>query len=117
MLFRSLECFYQLEQEPAIIKYFEKGIRAWRGGQMSLGMLIDPQVIDMLELEHAQLQLDEIKVSLLPSELFNFTPIKGVQYTPAQLKQKAVLHFKGGTKTDNKNIQSYIENVLGVSWV
>ncbi|WP_353570631.1 tetratricopeptide repeat protein [Candidatus Albibeggiatoa sp. nov. BB20] len=114
---KLLDCFYQLEQEAAVKSYYPKGIRAWRGGQLSLGILINPQIVDILELEHAQLQLDEIKVSLLPSEQYNFTPIKGIEYTPQQLKQKSIMHFKGDTKTNNNNVKSYIEHVLGINWI
>ncbi|MCV6637264.1 tetratricopeptide repeat protein [Candidatus Albibeggiatoa sp. nov. NOAA] len=116
-----LNCFDLLEKQESIRNLYPQGIRAWRGGQLSIAKVIGVNTVDMLGLEYANLQLDDIKLSLLPSSLYNFTPAQDIEYSPEELKQKAIIHFKGAIKqsrgNDDNSVKWYIEQILGIKWI
>ncbi|WP_353571605.1 tetratricopeptide repeat protein [Candidatus Albibeggiatoa sp. nov. BB20] len=117
---KLLDCFDLLEQQDATKNMFPQGIRAWRGGQLSIAKLIGINAVDLLGLEYAKLLLDDIEISLLPSNQYNFTPASDIEYTPEELKQKAVIHFKGAIKQSKgaeNSVKWYVEHILGIKWI
>ena len=91
-----LSNFLTISESDLIKKYYNMNIKQWRGGQLSLNMIVYRNGSKFLDYE--SIEDTKFKLLILPVYYYNFSPEVGKQYSLNFIKQKKVLHFKGNRK-------------------
>ena len=89
-----------------IIKHYDKNVFQWRGGQLSLNLLVYSN--GSLFLDYETKVFNKTKILFLPVFYYNFSPKIGEEYSKEYLNKKIVLHFKGRIKKDINFIEKII---------
>ena len=98
--------YVSIGNSKEILDYYDKDVFQWRGGQLSLNLLLYNN--ESLFLDYEIKMLNKTRILFLPVFYYNFSPKIGEEYSQKYLKQKMVLHFKGRIKKDLNFIKSII---------
>ncbi|MHA1539826.1 MAG: tetratricopeptide repeat protein [Alphaproteobacteria bacterium] len=90
------DCLDQLEAYGTEIGEFSRGVRHWWGDQLAIAAYVGYK--ESLGRPSNLFKIDGIKVRLYPGDDYNYAMTAKESYTPEDLADKYVLHFKGDSK-------------------
>jgi hypothetical protein len=92
----ALACYDQIAASPALAGLFSRSLKGWWGDQFALAALVGYRQFAQRQSDGAT--INDALVAYLPCATFNFTLDAGNSYSPADLRQKYCVHFKGNRK-------------------
>lgn len=98
--------YLSIGSSKEVLDHYNKDVFQWRGGQLSLNLLVYDN--GSLYIDYETKLLDKTKILFLPVFYYNFSPKSGDEYSINYLKEKIVIHFKGNLKKEIKFIEKIV---------
>jgi hypothetical protein len=108
---RTLACYDALVARSHLPEIFTLDLRAWWGDQFAWALMLD--IRTFMAPPPQALNVDGIRVRLLPAADYNFTPISGKPYSPEFLASRHFLHFKGNRKEMQETYLAHMRQIDG----
>lgn len=106
--FRRYLSTYEALREDARIRAYYGDIRKWRGGQLSLNAVAHAASPFS---PYRQLTVDGIRLRVLPCDPFNYSYEYGQAVTARELREKVIVHLKGGRKSSLDGWLAYAQEL------
>jgi|TARA_B100001964_G_scaffold68931_1_gene78234 hypothetical protein len=103
--FRDYMNIYSFISKSNYVKdFYGNDIHIWRGGQLSLNLLVYNK--GSIFEDYENFYVDKNLILILPSFNYNFTPKSKKNYSINYLKKKSIVHYKGTIKKSFNNVKS-----------